>query len=187
MLKLVSAEAGYSGRKNGTQEDLIRTKWLVSSSELWQLVSWWLSVPSVQCGIGQHYHPPLVYRQTYCPLSDGFHVASVIRTVEIFHWVSAGGSGRWYFLKQVCLLAICDHNINMWIQSHYLQDLEQFVFKYTLVLSVLSKHIPLILPHPEGQKKLFFPLFTSVCASIWVSTFAQMNIFFPLIRWHSTV
>lgn len=152
----------------------------VARQQLWTLAVGLLVNERSQCPVRDWptLPPSSGNRQTYCPLSDGFHVASVIRRVEIFHWVCAGGSGRWYFLKQVCLLAICDHHINPWIQSRYLQDLEQFIFKYTLVLSVLSMHIPLILPHPEGQKKLFFPPLLR-CAQAFGCQHLHKWTFFP--------
>lgn len=89
MLKLVNTEAG---RKKETQEDLIRTKWLVSRSKLWQ----WLVTERSQCPVRDWPTLPSSSGnwETDCPLSDGFHVASVIRTGKISHWVCAGGQGH---------------------------------------------------------------------------------------------
>lgn len=62
------------------------------------------------------------------------------------------------------------------MQSHYPQVSEQFIFKYTRVLSVLSMHIPLILPHPEGQKKLFSPLYFGVRKRLGVNICTNEHI-----------
>lgn len=105
--------------------------------------------------------------ETYCPLSDSFHEASVIRTVKISHWVCAGGQGDYDISK------------NRFVYSSFVTKIWRSLFLNPRLYSVT-----LIYAHSShstmswSTKEAPHPL-TLVCKRTWASTCAQMNIFFP--------